>query len=140
MEAAAQLNGGKAEDAARPMESTTSPPIKTAPKSWADLVRTKGAPTAPAQAHVTSDPIAPNDGLAQSKAGSLADALSSYSVKESSNSAKVAFLEPRGLVNTGNMCYMNSVSPLGRSDPTILLTRNQDITDFGFLCAIFQFS
>ncbi|KAI0514491.1 hypothetical protein F5B22DRAFT_637058 [Xylaria bambusicola] len=42
----------------------------------------------------------------KSNASSLADALRDYEV---SSGQKLAFLEPRGLVNTGNMCYMNSV-------------------------------
>ncbi|KAI1363052.1 hypothetical protein F5Y08DRAFT_253737 [Xylaria arbuscula] len=44
--------------------------------------------------------------FARTNASSLADALREYDV---SNSHKVSFLEPRGLVNTGNMCYMNCV-------------------------------
>lgn len=62
------------------------------------------------QAQTTKDPMAQMNGFAPAKSGSLADALSSYSVTESNEVAKIAFLEPRGLVNTGNMCYMNSVS------------------------------
>lgn len=46
--------------------------------------------------------------FAKSNASSLAEALRAYQV---SNVHKIAFLEPRGLINTGNMCYMNSVSP-----------------------------
>ncbi|KAK3325763.1 hypothetical protein B0H66DRAFT_599907 [Apodospora peruviana] len=37
---------------------------------------------------------------------SLAEALQTFRV---GGEGKLAFLEPRGLVNTGNMCYMNSV-------------------------------
>lgn len=37
---------------------------------------------------------------------SLSEAIRGYSVGRSD---KVAFIEPRGLINTGNMCYMNSV-------------------------------
>ena len=53
------------------------------------------------------------DGLSVSTLGkanseSVAEVLRSFNAV--SNDSKVAFLEPRGLVNTGNMCYMNSVS------------------------------
>ncbi|KAH9892349.1 cysteine proteinase [Xylariomycetidae sp. FL2044] len=44
--------------------------------------------------------------FAKSNASSLAEVLKSYKV---SAGQKIAFLEPRGLINTGNMCYMNSV-------------------------------
>lgn len=46
-------------------------------------------------------------GFVQSKNNSLAEALRAYRV---GNGDKLAFIEPRGLINTGNMCYMNSVS------------------------------
>lgn len=62
------------------------------------------------KAQIASDSTAQTNGFASIKAGSLADALTSYSVKDCGETTKVAFLEPRGLVNTGNMCYMNSVS------------------------------
>ncbi|KAK8089285.1 hypothetical protein PG997_004246 [Apiospora hydei] len=42
----------------------------------------------------------------KTNASSLAEALAQFRV---GNGQKVAFLEPRGLINTGNMCYMNSV-------------------------------
>ncbi|KAH8847286.1 hypothetical protein MCOR27_007312 [Pyricularia oryzae] len=45
-------------------------------------------------------------GFVQSKNNSLAEALRAYRV---GNGDKLAFIEPRGLINTGNMCYMNSV-------------------------------
>ncbi|KAJ9156543.1 Cysteine proteinase [Pleurostoma richardsiae] len=45
-------------------------------------------------------------GFAKSNASSLAEALRLYRV---GSGEKIAFLEPRGLINTGNMCYMNSV-------------------------------
>ena len=38
---------------------------------------------------------------------SLAEALRAYRV---GGGEKISFLEPRGLINPGNMCYMNSVS------------------------------
>ena len=52
---------------------------------------------------------AQTNGVLPTKTESLADALSSYSVESIRDSSKISFLEPRGLVNTGNMCYMNSV-------------------------------
>lgn len=104
---------GNAEDASTASEPTAtsiSPPAKTAPKSWADLVKTM------AQATVTSATNGPDhaytqaNGFGNSKNASLVDALSSFSVNDGSEDCKISFLEPRGLVNTGNMCYMNSVS------------------------------
>lgn len=77
-------------------------PPKPAPKSWADLVRRNAPPpssTAPNGAAVVN-------GVSLPKSASLADALKQYGVQDDLN---LSFLEPRGLVNTGNMCYMNSV-------------------------------
>lgn len=109
VDAAAQA---KAEDSAVIAEQTTpttSPPKKEAPKSWADLVRTIAPPKstiAAAEANVVTQ----TNGITNTKTASLSEALSSYSVAEARENSKIAFLEPRGLVNTGNMCYMNSVS------------------------------
>lgn len=140
VEAAAQVNRGKAEDSSGPVEGASSPPVKATPKSWADLVRTKAAPTAFTKAQATIDDPAHTNGLIPAKTGSLADALSSYNVKDSSDFAKVAFLEPRGLVNTGNMCYMNSVSlclVLAFRDKT--LTRNQILQILVFCVPFYNF-
>lgn len=46
-------------------------------------------------------------GFSKSNASSLAEALQAYQVGVAD---KISFLEPKGLINTGNMCYMNSVS------------------------------
>ena len=98
------------EDISVPAEEigTSAPAAKAAPKSWADLVRTMAPPKPiPAQSETISPHTTANLPI---KTESLADALSSYSVESISHSSKISFLEPRGLVNTGNMCYMNSVS------------------------------
>jgi ubiquitin carboxyl-terminal hydrolase 10 len=80
-----------------------SPPPKATPKSWADLVRRPTNSAAPPVASTLAGPI---NGTSAAQANSLADVLESFNVDSDS---KIAFLEPRGLVNTGNMCYMNSV-------------------------------
>ena len=108
---AAKVNAEESEASAKSIETVDSPLAKAAPKSWADLVRTVGQNTPVRTTQAATDSTAQTNGFATTKAGSLADALSSYSVKENNENAKLAFLEPRGLVNTGNMCYMNSVSP-----------------------------
>ncbi|KAJ5090340.1 hypothetical protein N7532_009024 [Penicillium argentinense] len=86
-------------------------PARAPPKSWADLVRSKAAAAAAAAAgRPTSAPVAAESGapLVQ-KSESLGDVLGSLGEDVSQYSDKIGFLEPRGLVNTGNMCYMNSV-------------------------------
>ncbi|KAI4199669.1 MAG: hypothetical protein LQ350_004460 [Teloschistes chrysophthalmus] len=90
------------EDIATPIPSS----VKTAPKSWADLVRTKPMSAAAGAKALDETPQQVN-GFQQPKPGSLLEVLRSYDTE--SGSSRVAFLEPRGLVNTGNMCYMNSV-------------------------------
>ena len=85
--------------------TTPSPaPQRAAPKSWADLVRSKAA----AKQSTAASPQA--GALALTRGESLAEALNSFGSNVDQYSEKIAFLEPRGLVNTGNMCYMNSVS------------------------------
>ncbi|KAJ5661705.1 uncharacterized protein N7477_009321 [Penicillium maclennaniae] len=73
------------------------------PKSWAGLF---GAKLAARQAAPNS--AEPNP-LAMQKSETLADVLSSLGQDVTQYSDKIGFIEPRGLVNTGNMCYMNSV-------------------------------
>ncbi|KAI9883315.1 MAG: hypothetical protein M1823_004919 [Watsoniomyces obsoletus] len=87
-------------------------PVKAAPRSWADLVKsnvpktTSSASTATAKANSTSI-----DAASRGPTGSVAHALQSFEGGRAGavHGAKMAFLEPRGLVNTGNMCYMNSI-------------------------------
>ncbi|KKK26782.1 ubiquitin hydrolase [Aspergillus rambellii] len=81
-------------------------PVRAAPKSWADLVRSKGAARASGAQGTSPDVL---NGVLQHQSKSVADVLLSLGEDVSQYSDKVAFLEPRGLVNTGNMCYMNSV-------------------------------
>ena len=96
--------------ASDPTAISTSPPAKAAPKSWADLVKTMAQPTEARAVKVPDNANTQMNGFATSKTGSLADVLSSFLINDGSEDSKISFLEPRGLINTGNMCYMNSVS------------------------------
>ncbi|KAL4784583.1 hypothetical protein BJX76DRAFT_356940 [Aspergillus varians] len=92
-----------------PAENKSEEPAKpAAPKSWADLVRNKNLARAAAagQSAPSSGVI---NGVAQHRNQSVADVILNLGDDVSQYSDKVTFLEPRGLVNTGNMCYMNSV-------------------------------
>jgi len=113
--------------------AATPQPTKAIAKSWADLVRTKGNNAAGVP---LTNGSAVTNGAQQSRAGSLAEALSHFQVD---SDEKVAFLEPRGLVNTGNMCYMNSVCRNSASDMTVttLLTLYTDASSSCILCTIF---
>jgi ubiquitin carboxyl-terminal hydrolase 10 len=96
----------KADDSVEDTPKSSLPPKAEPPKSWAELLRAKNAPVA---AHTPATPngtVAAN-GPTTPKSNSLADTLASFSVN---SLQKVTFLEPRGLVNSGNLCYMNSVS------------------------------
>lgn len=92
-----------------PAAPPISPSQKPAPKSWAELVRTSAQKAPQKGVKVEANGTTHSNGLNTSKVTSLAEVLSSYKVDEIRNDTKVTFLQPRGLVNTGNMCYMNSV-------------------------------
>lgn len=96
----------------------TPAPVKAAPKSWAAMFA-PSATSAPTTARAPSSAVngaKPSDttpanaaavaGFAKSNASSQAEAIKNFQVN---TGAKIPFLEPRGLINTGNMCYMNSV-------------------------------
>ncbi|KAF7595180.1 hypothetical protein BBP40_007147 [Aspergillus hancockii] len=94
------------ESTALEQPTTPAPPAPAAPKSWADMLRAKNQTKA---AGAASAPSSASNGVVQPKSESLADVLVNLGDVVSQYSDKTAFLEPRGLVNTGNMCYMNSV-------------------------------
>lgn len=98
----AATSGDASEEPAKP----ASPP-RAAPKSWADLVRSK---TLPRGAGAPAPSSTESGDLTASRAESLVDVLNSLGTDVDQYSDTIAFIEPRGLVNTGNMCYMNSVS------------------------------
>ena len=81
-----------------------SPPA--APKSWADLVRSSNTQK-PSSAAASVSQL--TNGLGPAKSVTLSDVLNTIDVTASQTAARITFLKPRGLVNTGNMCYMNSV-------------------------------
>lgn len=78
-------------------------PAWSAPKSWAALL--KPTATATPQPQAKAAPTAP--AVKKTQAETLVDAFVSFDPK--AKDTLIPFLEPRGLVNTGNMCYMNSV-------------------------------
>lgn len=82
------------------------PKAWTTPKLWTGLFNPAAANSTAASSESGLAAAAP--GFNKTNSESLAEALRSFTAV--SPDSKVAFLEPRGLVNTGNMCYMNSVS------------------------------
>lgn len=111
-------------------EAESSVPVRAPPTSWANLF-TRPSPKAPVNETPTNGSVAGDapvhgDGatavvgaidvskstFSKTNANSLAEAIQAYQV---GSSGDISFLEPRGLINTGNMCYMNSVSALNAS-------------------------
>ncbi|EKD20930.1 putative ubiquitin carboxyl-terminal hydrolase 10 [Drepanopeziza brunnea f. sp. 'multigermtubi' MB_m1] len=81
-----------------------APKAWATPKSWTGLFNPAAASSQP----ISESGLATTaPGVVRTNAESLAEALRSFNAV--TNNSKVTFLKPRGLVNTGNMCYMNSV-------------------------------
>ncbi|KAI4718510.1 cysteine proteinase [Aureobasidium sp. EXF-10727] len=100
----------------KPAEPATSAP-KAAPKSWADLMRSKNSAAAAASSAVVNG-TGPSNGAAPSRASTLAGALKQFNVDDND---KVAFLEPRGLVSKRAAHSFKSETPL--VDAMILFMR-----------------
>lgn len=82
-----------------------APKAWSTPKLWAGLFN-PNAETNSATSGDSGRATGQNFGKANTE--SVAEALRSFSAV--AGDSKVSFLKPRGLINTGNMCYMNSVS------------------------------
>jgi ubiquitin carboxyl-terminal hydrolase 10 len=91
------------EETAGDAQSQAAP--ASAPKSWADLV--KHMPPRNSAAPTNAEKAKPIPTVSKPNPTSSAEIIKAFNVN---TDAHYAFLEPRGLVNTGNMCYMNSVS------------------------------
>lgn len=103
----------------QPPASAPAPaPTKSVPKSWANLfakTTTSATSVTPqSQADTNGGGVEPSSAsagdlsnFARANASSVAEVLQAFRI---GNTENLAFLEPRGLTNTGNMCYMNSVS------------------------------
>ncbi|KAK0671855.1 hypothetical protein QBC41DRAFT_46796 [Cercophora samala] len=121
-EGAPQVDGtGEKPEITSAVQSAPVPaPVPTKPKAWAALfAKPSTAPSAVAST-VAAPRVNTNGNAAdastaasgavgnfsKSNANSLAEALQTY---RPTSIDKLPFIEPRGLVNTGNMCYMNSV-------------------------------
>ena len=111
--------------------------VRASPRSWAELLRSKAPPASAAHISPVASSGPTSNDLQAPKAKSLSDALRLFVVD---GSVKVSFLEPRGLVNTGNMCYMNSVSTEGYTSPSVaLLTSSQVLQILVFCVPFFEF-
>jgi ubiquitin carboxyl-terminal hydrolase 10 len=124
----ADLVDATVENAQEDVTPTVPPPKAwSQPKAWGGVF--KAGPSA-SSTLTDAGRVVPFFG--QNNAESLTEALKTFNAE--ANDAKVTFLKPRGLVNTGNMCYMNSVSTVpyidvmcltsisGSSSPCLLCT------------------
>lgn len=112
------VNGAETAGAEATDDAPASPPVKSAPTSWANLFAKPSAKGAANSASPNGTSALLNGGpfdaagaisgsaFSKANATSLAEAIRAYRVDSGD---KISFLEPRGLINTGNMCYMNSV-------------------------------
>lgn len=103
-------------DAPETQSTEEKPAPAPKPTSWANLFAKREQQAAAANgasppSSVSGD--APNGNSTMTSAfskntSSVAEAIRAYKVN---SGGKASYIEPRGLINTGNMCYMNSVSP-----------------------------
>ncbi|KAI5857319.1 cysteine proteinase [Durotheca rogersii] len=130
-QAAADVSAEAADTPSDSSQAETKPepapaPAKVGPKLWTGLFARAASADSAQGGTATSDPTstgavpsvttsedaaptsggAGTGGFSKSNASSLAEALRAYCVD---GGQKISFLEPRGLINPGNMCYMNSV-------------------------------
>jgi ubiquitin carboxyl-terminal hydrolase 10 len=108
---AAPINGQSATNGE--VAEAAEAPAPSGPKLWTGLFSKAAAAAnagvngaAATNGHAANSVNGTAGAFTKSNANSLAEAVSSYRV---GTADKVAFIEPRGLINTGNMCYMNSV-------------------------------
>jgi len=116
----------------------SSPEVRAVPKSWADLVR-NNAPRTASNGHANGSAATQNTAFGSSRAASLCEVLTSFSCTANEVNSKLAFLKPRGLVNTGNMCYMNAVSTQAAMRKTMLINM-VGATSPLVLCSFLQIS
>lgn len=106
--------GEQSSDAAQPAAAPVKPKLWTnlfaKPASTAAAATVSAAVQANTNGNVAADGSTAASGavagFSMSTVNSVVQALQGFRV---GGAEKLAFLEPRGLVNTGNMCYMNSV-------------------------------
>ncbi|KAK5058648.1 hypothetical protein LTR84_010912 [Exophiala bonariae] len=104
-ESSASIAG--AAESSIPSDSTPKPASAPAPpKSWANLFRSNDSQS-PSVAASTSSTAAESSKVGRNE--TLSDVLNDMNSSIAATPTRVSFLKPRGLVNTGNMCYMNSV-------------------------------
>lgn len=104
-----------AEDAATGEEAASAPAPAQKPTSWANLFAKRQQQAAAANGASPASSVSgdvPNGNgatstFANKSSSSVAEAIRAYKVN---SGGKASYIEPRGLINTGNMCYMNSVS------------------------------
>lgn len=100
------------QEAGAPSESveSTNPaqtPMKAAPVSWAKLFAPSDASAGKGGDSETATSMGGSgSNLSSAHKSSLAEVIRSFRVD---SNRRVSLIEPRGLINTGNMCYMNSV-------------------------------
>lgn len=107
---------GEADAASEPVTSTA--PAKAAPSSWAKLFSTPADRNPPRLNGVNAisagqggeseaaSAVVPGSNFSLAHKSSLAEVIRGFRVD---GNYRAALIEPRGLINTGNMCYMNSV-------------------------------
>lgn len=103
-----------AEDDATGEEPASAPAPAQKPTSWANLFARRQQQAAAANGASPASSVSgdvPNGNgatstFASKSSSSVAEAIRAYKVN---SGGKTSYIEPRGLINTGNMCYMNSI-------------------------------